>query len=139
MPVDSQSRLPTSDELLMRQVHPSQITEGRPSSRCFTPTGTDKGHLSADRESLLTPKEAYERYLQRKQLLEGGGTWGVSVAEFEQLGLLSYSDPLPDNASHALVDFTSAGDEKKQLTKGKLAYAKAIERKRLHPPPAADQ
>lgn len=139
MPVDSQFRLSKSDELLMRQVHPSQITEGRPSSRCFTPTGTDKGYLSADRESLLSPKEAYERYLQRKQLYEGGGTWGVSIAEFEQLGLFSYSDPLPENVSHALVDFTSAGDDKKQLTKGKLAYAKAMARKRLHPPPAVDQ
>ena len=139
MPVDSQFRLSKSDELLMRQVHPSQITEGRPSSRCFTPTGPDKGYLSADRGSLLSPKEAYERYLLRKQLSEGGGTWGVSIAEFEQLGLFSYSDPLPENVSHALVDFTSAGDDKKQLTKGKLAYAKAMARKRLHPPSAVDQ
>ncbi|MCD2511467.1 hypothetical protein [Comamonas endophytica] len=138
MPVDSQYRLPTSDELLMRQVHPSQITEKRPSSRCFTSTGTDKGHLSADRESLLSPREAYEQYLQRKQLSEGGGTWGVSIAEFGQLGLLSCSDPLSENESHALVDFTSAGENKKQLTKGKLAYAKAIARKRLHPLSAAD-
>lgn len=135
MPINDQSRLTASDELLTRQVHPSQITEGRPSSRLFTPTDRDAGHLSADRESLLSPRDAYESYLQRKKLIEAGGTWGVSIQEFVSLGLSSYADPIPDNAAHVLVDFTSAGDAKKQQTVGKLAYAKAKERGRLHPPP----
>lgn len=134
MPISQASLLPASNELLTRQVHPSQMTEGRPSSRSFTPTAKDAGLLSADRESLLQPREAYERYLQRKQLTEAGGTWGVSIQEFASLGLQSYSDPIPDNSAHVLVDFTSAGDEKKQQTVGKLAYAKAKARGRLYPP-----
>jgi hypothetical protein len=135
MPINDASLLPASAELLTRQVHPSQITEGRPSARSFTPTEKDAGHLSADRESLLSPREAYERYLQRKQLNEGGGTWGVSIQEFANLGLTSYADPISDNSAHTLVDFTSAGDAKKQQTVGKLAFAKAKARGRLHPPP----
>lgn len=135
MPIDAESRLPGSDELLTRQVHPSQMTEGRPSSRSFTPTDKDAGRLSADRESLLSPRDAYERYLQRKKLTEAGGTWGVSIQEFLTLGLASYSDPISDNSAHVLVDFSSAGDVKKQQTVGKLAYAKAKARGRLHPPP----
>lgn len=135
MPVNDQSLLLPSAELLTRQVHPSQITEGRPSARSFTPTEKDNGHLSADRESLLSPREAYERYLRLKKFAEAGGTWGVSIKEFASLGLASYADPIPDNSAHALVDFTSAGDTKKQQTVGKLAYAKAKARGRLHPPP----
>lgn len=135
MPINASSLLPASDELLTRQVHPSQMTEGRPSARSFTPTERDAGHLSADRNSLLSPREAYERYLRQKQLKEAGGTWGVSLQEFANLGLASYADPIPDNSAHALVDFTSAGDAKRQQTVGKLAYAKAKARGRLHPPP----
>lgn len=139
MPINDESLLPASDELLTRQVHPSQMAEGRPSARSFTPTDTDQGHLSADRESLLSPREAYEQYLARKQLTEAGGTWGVSIQEFSDLGLASYTDPVPDNVAHVLVDFTSAGDAKKQQAMGKVAYAKAKARGRLHPPldPAA--
>jgi hypothetical protein len=109
------------------------MAEGRPSARSFTPTESDEGHLSADRESLLSPREAYERYLQRKHLTEAGGTWGVSIEEFASLGLASYADPIPDNPAHVLVDFTTAGDAKKQQTVGKLAYAKAKARGRLYP------
>ena len=135
MPISDKSLLPASDELLTRQVHPSQMTEGRPASRSFTPTDKDAGHLSADRESLRSPRDAYESYLQRKKLTEAGGTWGVSIQEFVSLGLASYANPIPDNSAHALVDFTSAGGAKKQQTVGKLAYAKAKARGRLHPPP----
>ena len=134
MPINDESLLPASAELLTRQIHPSQMTEGRPSARSFTPTDKDEGHLSADRESLLSPREAFERYLQRKQLTEAGGTWGVSIQEFANLGLASYTDQIADNSAHVLVDFTSVGDARKQQTVGKLAYAKAKARGRLHPP-----
>lgn len=133
MPITSDHLLPQSDELMTRQVHPSQMAEGRPSARSFSPTASDDGYLSADRSSLLSPKDAYERYLERKKLIEAGGTWGVSVQEFGSLGLFCYSDPLPDSAAHALVDFSAAGDEKKQQAFAKLAYAKAKARGRLYP------
>ena len=133
MPINDESLLSASAELLTRQVHPSQMTEGRPSARSFTPTDKDAGHLSAGGESLLSPREAYEQYLRRKQLAEAGGTWGVSIQEFESLGLASYADPIPNNSAHVLVDFASAGDAKKQQTLGKLAYAKAKARGRLYP------
>jgi hypothetical protein len=133
MPINNTSLLEVTDELFMRQVHPNQMAEGRPSSRSFTPTEKDGGHLSADRSSLITPKDAYERYLQRKQLTSAGGTWGVSVSEFSELGLACYSDPLADNSAHALVNFSALNDLKAQLRAGKLAYAKAKARGRLYP------
>lgn len=117
----------------MRQVHPSQITEGRPASSTFTPTARDGGHLSSDRESLLPAKEAYEKYLAKKSLMESGGVWAVTVGEVEGLGLKSYEDAIEGNAAHALIDFTPCGDAKKQKLKGLSVYAAAKARGRLHP------
>jgi hypothetical protein len=111
------------------------MSDGRPSARSFTPTDKDGGHLSADRASLLHPKDAYERYLHRKQLASAGGTWGVSINEFESFNLCCYGDPLEGSEAHTLVDFNTAGDARKQQSLGKLVYAKAKARGRLHPPP----
>lgn len=133
MPVAEANKLTASDELLMRQVHPNNmIQEGRLWSGAFTPTKTDAGLLSADRDSIISPKDAYERYLRVKALAQAGGTWGVSVIEFTSIGLECYSDPVAGNDAHALVDFAAKGAGK-QKALGKLAYSKASARGRLYP------
>lgn len=132
MPVAEANKLAASDELLMRQLHPNNIQEGRLWSGTFTPTKTDAGHLSADRDSRISPKDAYERYLKAKKLAQGGGTWGVSINEFAALGLECYADELPENDAHVLVDFAAKGTDK-QKGLGILATAKASARGRLYP------
>lgn len=132
MPVTDTNKLAASDELLMRQVHPNMMQEGRLWSGAFTPTRADNGLLSADRDSILSPKDAYERYLKLKTMTQAGGTWGVSINEFRAIDLVCYSDPLPDNDAHVLVDYLARGaNQEKRL--GKLAYAKASARGRLYP------
>lgn len=76
MPITDASKLVAADELLMRQVHPNMMQEGRLWSGAFTPTKADKGLLSSDRDSVISPKDAYERYLRLKTLAQAGGTWG---------------------------------------------------------------
>ena len=133
MPVANANKLAPSDELLMRQVHPKNtIQEGRLWSGAFTPTKADAGLLSADRDSIISPKDAYERYLKVKALTQAGGTWGVSINEFVAIGLECYSDPIAGNDAHALVDFAAKG-ETKEKGLGKLAYSKASARGRLYP------
>jgi len=132
MPIDEANKLAAPNEILMRQVHPNMMQEGRLWSGAFTPTEADKGLLSADRDSVITPKDAYERYLQAKKLTQAGGTWGVSVGEFKSIGLLCYADELTENKAHALVDYAARGAEKRKGL-GKLAYAKATARGRLYP------
>src|SRR3546814_8534609 len=62
MPVAETNKLAASDEILMRQVHPKMMQqEGRLWSGAFTPTKADNGLLSADRDYVISPKEAYER------------------------------------------------------------------------------
>lgn len=132
MPVSDASVIEVSDELMMRQVHPNLIHEGRLWSGAFTPTQKDSGLLSADRSSIITPRDAYERYLKTKLLNQAGGTWAVSVSEFKSIDLLCYSDPVQDNTAHALVDYSSKEPNVRKIL-GKAAYAKASARGRLHP------
>ncbi len=132
MPVAEANKLAVSDELLMRQVHPNLMQEGRLWSGAFTPTKTDSGLLSADRDSVISPKDAYERYLRLKALTQAGGTWGVSVSEFTAIDLVCYSDPIADNDAHVLVDYAAKGADKEKGL-GKLAYSKASARGRLYP------
>lgn len=132
MPVAEDNKLAASEELLMRQVHPNMMQEGRLWSGAFTPTAADNGLLSTDRDSIISPKEAYERYLKLKALTQAGGSWGVSINEFKAMDLVCYSDPIPDNDAHVLVDFAAQGADKEKGL-GKLAYAKASARGRLYP------
>lgn len=132
MPVADANKLTASDELLMRQVHPNVMQEGRLWSGAFTPTKADAGLLSADRDTVISPKDAYERYLKAKTLTQAGGSWGVSIDEFLGMGLICYADVLADNDAHALVDFAAMGADKEKGL-GKLAYAKASARGRLYP------
>ena len=108
------------------------MQEGRLWSGAFTPTSADRGLLSTDRASIISPKDAYDRYLKTKALANAGGSWGVSVNEFKSIGLLCYSDPVSGNEAHALVDFAAQGAAKEKGL-GKLAYAKASTRGRLYP------
>src|SRR3546814_18706087 len=104
MPVAETNKPAASDEILIRQVHPKMMQqEGRLWSGAFTPTKADNGLLSADRDSVISPKEAYERYLKLKQLTQGGGSWGVSIGEFKELDLICYSEDRKStrlNSSH---------------------------------------
>lgn len=132
MPVAEPNLLAATDEILMRQVHPNVMQEGRLWSGAFTPTKVDNGLLSADRDSIISPKDAYERYLKAKALAQAGGSWGVSINEFKAIGLSCYSDPVAGNDAHVLVDFAAQGTDKERGL-GKLAYAKASARGRLYP------
>lgn len=132
MPVAEANKLAASDELLMRQVHPNMMQEGRLWSGAFTPTKADNGLLSADRDSVISPKDAYERYLKVKALTQAGGSWGVSINEFKAIDLVCFADPIADNDAHVLVDFAAKGADKEKGL-GKLAYSKASARGRLYP------
>lgn len=132
MSVAEANRLAASDEILMRQVHPNMTQEGRLWSGAFTPTVVDNGLLSADRDSIISPKDAYERYLKSKALAHAGGSWGVSINEFKTIDLVCYSDPIHENEAHVLVDFAAKGASNEKSL-GKLAYAKASARGRLYP------
>lgn len=125
MPISVEHKLDDHDELLLRQVIPIWVQEGRPSSRAFRPNSNDGGHLSSDRNSVTTPREAYEAYLARQR--RSAGVWGLTVGEYANESLPSYSDPLHDDPAHAVTDF-SACTEKQQRNKSKRLHVCALDR-----------
>ena len=129
--------LTDDDELLFRQVHPSFIRDGRPSSQAFRPTTKDAGKLSVARSALTTAAGAYDHHTQ-SLALASAGSWGITVGECKTEELPVFPDPLttpgpvPD-AAHAVVDF-AAFSKGKAEAKGLRLARQASERGRLHPP-----
>jgi hypothetical protein len=134
---DAPNVLADDDELLLRQVHPSFVRDGRPSSQAFRPTPKDAGKLSVARGSLTTAAAAFQHYTERLGL-PSGGTWGVTIGECREQGLPAFADPLtapPETVAdpaHAVIDFT-AHSRSQVEAKGTRRARKAFERGRLHP------
>ncbi len=121
------------DEALCRQVHPSWIADGVPSSQAFKPTKKDEGMLSVALGSKTTPEGAFVHHTQVLKR-ESVGTWAVSVAETTEAGLRSYEQPLDDSPAHGFIDFRGLGRGQTEA-KAKLLLGKARHRGRLYPPP----
>jgi hypothetical protein len=113
------------NELLLRQVHPHFIQEGRVSSVAFRPTPKDQKKLSVNRGSLTTPERSFDLHTREKGL-QSSGVWGVSVEEVCAMQDLSIEEdpisaPIPD-PSHGLIDFSQIESESRiQKLASKLA------------------
>jgi hypothetical protein len=126
-----------SDELLYRQVHPSFVRDGRPSSQAFRPTPKDDGQLSVARGSLTSAEDAYDHHTGALGLASAG-TWGITVGECQGQGLRARADPIaspPEKAdpAHAVVDFSGVSKSQAEAKGARLARS-AGSRGRLHPP-----
>lgn len=128
--------LADGDEVLFRQVHPSFIDEGHPSSQTFTPTPKDDGKLSVDRSSLTTAADSHALFVGDGNASDA--VYGLTVAEFSREALACVSDPLEAaekhsaNPAHAYADYT-AHKASAQKAKAKRLKLKAIARGQLHP------
>lgn len=103
MPVSPQTRLITTAEFLHRQVHPSFVRDGRPSSQAFRPNSKDNGQMSVSRGSIVTAESAYRLYVSQGRA--SYGVWSVTVLECNEVGLDAYEDCLENDDAHAIVDF----------------------------------
>jgi hypothetical protein len=133
------STTPLSDleELVFRQVHPSFVRDGRPSSQAFRPTQKDEGKLSVARSTLTTAQSAYELYTSGLGYASGGA-WAVTVADCRAQTLAVLPDPLTSppekvaDPAHAVVDFTPFSKSQADAKGARLAR-NAGERGRLYP------
>lgn len=97
----------TPETLLLRQVNPSWMQEGRPSSQTFMPTGKDEGLLSTYDGDLIDPERAWEHFtvcLGRSSC----GVLGVEVGECSSIELNVRSDP-DEFQEHVVIDFNGFG------------------------------
>jgi hypothetical protein len=111
------------DEQLLRQVHPSWIQAGKPTSQAFRPTAKDDGLLSVSRGSKTTAAAAFDLHTRVKGL-QSVGVWGILVSHCADARLDVHEDPLTEpflDPAHAVIDFTGLNDKevraKSQLLK----------------------
>ncbi|MFA6107149.1 MAG: hypothetical protein WDA75_00140 [Candidatus Latescibacterota bacterium] len=116
--------------LLLRQIHPNFVQQGRVTSQAFKPTPKDESHLSAYDGNLIEPEPAWRHYTEQLGLLSVG-VLGVSREECSTLGLVVVPDPglFPE---HVQIDF-SAHTKADVEAKAKILRHKAHARGWLYP------
>ena len=118
----------TETTLLLRQVHPSFIKLGRPTSAAFRPTPKDEHKLSVYNGDMITAAASYLHYQGRK--LESVGVLAVTVGECATQELQARSSP-KEFPEHAEIDFTGLGGNQCEK-KGKKLRDAAENRGWLH-------
>jgi len=122
-----------TNELLFRQVHPSFIDNGEPTSQAFRPTQKDRGKLSVDRSSLTTAKNSFDLFVENG--FQSDAVYGLTVGEFNKENINCFPDPLdtnPINPAHASADFSSFGNSDQKKIAKRLK-SKATTRGQLYP------
>lgn len=114
-----------SETLLLRQIHPSFVQDGRPTSQAFRPTSKDESLLSVEDGSRITPAKSWERYTAFPDR-RSAGIMAITFAECsaEQLPVIEDGVPFPE---HCSVDFSGL-PVKSVERKSKILVRQAIKR-----------
>jgi hypothetical protein len=129
--------LDSTEEVLFRQIHPTQYDNSHPASGQFAPSLKDEGKLSVDRSSITTADASHALFTGNG--FDSAAVYGVSVGEFSAESLPCYPDPLKAegtlaaNPAHAYADFQSVSTSQGKKIAKRLRNA-AVKRGRLHPP-----
>ena len=94
----------TEHDLLLRQVHPSFVQQGRVTSQAFRPTPKDEQRLSVYDGNLIAPRAAWQHYTETMGH-SSVGIQAVSRTECAELALRVIPDPIPF-PEHILIDFS---------------------------------
>lgn len=123
---------PPPDEVLLRQVHPSQADDdGVPMRVAFEPSDQHGSLLSTKRER-VTPEGAYREWVEAGR--SSTGTWGVSLGEVTKAELHAVDDEATCGISaHAAINFRgeSKGEKKR---KSRILRDHAVNRTCLYRP-----
>jgi hypothetical protein len=113
------------ETVLLRQIHPNFYPDGKLSSQAFFPFPKDASRLSVYNGSLISAANSYDHYTKVLKL-SSSCVYGASHAEVADIGLAAVPDPLPDFASHAIIDFTGSSDkEARKLAKKLKMFAES--------------
>ncbi|MDP9411694.1 MAG: hypothetical protein M3P70_14610 [Actinomycetota bacterium] len=129
------------DELLWRQVHPTWVEDGIPTSQAFKPATADEDKPSVARSSVHTAEEAYRWHTETAER-KSVGTWGVEVGECVIEARLRVVDdsraqdaPPTRSPAHAYLDFRSHTKGEVKLA-GAALLAAALRRGQVYAPPS---
>lgn len=132
-------KLADNSEILFRQVHPTWIDGGEPTSLTFIPSAKDQNKLSLDRSSLTSAENAHVLYTRNGSL--SAAVYGLSVGEFSNQNINCEADPIDktdsqeENPAHAIADYSEFGTSAQRKIAKKLKRNAAV-RGCLYKPPA---
>lgn len=112
----------TPNTLLLRQIHPSFIQDGRVTSQAFRPTPKDEFLLSVDDGDRVNAKSCWQRFIANPAC-KSVGVQAVSLAECTAQTLPVIEDGVP-HPEHCSIVY-SAFDKKAIEKKSKLLRAQA--------------
>ena len=115
--------------IVYRQIHPSFVQAGFPTSQAFRPTPKDESKLSVYDGDLITAENAFQHYINQLGL-SSVGVMGLTVSECAAESLAVYSEPIRFR-EHAVIDFSELTD-KVCRNVSKYLQAKAVQRGWLH-------
>ncbi|HEX6041512.1 hypothetical protein [Longimicrobium sp.] len=92
------------DTILLRQIHPTFVQQGRVTSQAFRPTPKDENRLSAYDGDQIGPEPAWHHFTAVLGFASVG-VMGVNVAECAALHLPVEPDPEPF-PEHVVIDFS---------------------------------
>ncbi|MCE5223423.1 hypothetical protein LLG10_04445 [bacterium] len=97
------------DTLLLRQIHPNFVKEGRISSQAFRPTPKDEKMLSVDNGDIVSPVLSYERFTQQMNC-KSVGVMAVLKKECDDQSSSIHEDmdPYPE---HCSIDFSGISNK----------------------------
>ena len=100
----------TGATLLLRQIHPSFVQDGFPTSQAFRPTPKDELELSAYDGDRITAEASFVRSTTVWKLTSVGAMT-LTVDECSAETLPARPDPFDDCPEHAVIDFTGLPDK----------------------------
>lgn len=110
------------DTLLLRQIHPGFVQNGRVTSQAFRPTPKDEGLLSVDNNDRIEAEASWQRFIANP-VCRSIGVQAVSRGECDTQDLPVIEDGQP-YSEHCSIDFT-AFDKKAIEKKAKLLRMQA--------------
>ena len=100
--------------LLLRQIHPAFVQQGRVSSQSFRPTPKDRNMLSVYDGDRISAAESWHHFV-RQPACRSCGVMAVTNAECTSLNIAILADgvPFPEHASLDFSHWTKSEVEKK--------------------------
>lgn len=93
-----------AETLLLRQIHPNWIQEGRVSSQAFRPTPKDENKLSAYDGDRMAPEVSWRHYTTELKL-RSVGVMAITQGQCAEQSLPVVPDGIPF-PEHVLIDFS---------------------------------
>lgn len=108
-----------SETLLLRQIHPNFVQDGRPTSQAFRPTPKDENQLSVYNGALIAASASWRHYTDALGFVSAG-VMALTHSECagEQLKVIEDGDPFP---SHCSIDFSGLKKSEVEKKSKKLA------------------